>query len=207
MAVRNLLICLTSVIGLLAAGCNVSFPTEPSPAAQIVSLVIHYTPYGTRMVAGWDQPFTSRSFEAYAIDSDGVYSNVTRQSSWTASNRDVIPFSGVPGSVRVAQAGTTTLIATYQGLVATLRVDVRPPDDPPHLEISLNGPRSVSLRQPRTSTNVDRNEVTWTSSDPDVATLDRFGNVIGHRPGNVRITATHQGMTDWYWISVAPRDR
>ena len=207
MAVRSFFICLTSVIGLSAAGCNASFPTEPSPAARIASLVIHYTPFGTRMVAGWDQPFTSRNFEAYTIDSDGVYANVTRQSTWTASHPDVIPLAGIPGSLTRAQAGTTTLIATYEGFVATLRVEVRPPDNPPHLEINLNGPRAVSLRLPRTSQIVDRNLVTWTSSDHEVATVDRFGNLEPHRPGNVRIIANYDGMSDLYWTSVPPRDR
>ena len=37
-------------------------------------------------------------------------------------------------------------------------------------------------------------DLTWTSSDPTVASVDGFGNVTGRRPGEVTVTASFQGV-------------
>ncbi len=44
----------------------------------------------------------------------------------------------------------------------------------------------------------------WNSSDPNVATVDRFGHVTAHAPGNVTITASFEGAAGEVRYSVAP---
>lgn len=42
----------------------------------------------------------------------------------------------------------------------------------------------------------------WTTSDPDVATVDENGNVVGVSEGEVRITLTVGDMSDYFWVYV-----
>ncbi|HEX4936774.1 MAG TPA: Ig-like domain-containing protein, partial [Gemmatimonadaceae bacterium] len=46
--------------------------------------------------------------------------------------------------------------------------------------------------------------VTWRSSDPAIATVDRFGNVIGVKPGAVTISAEAEGVVARTSYTVAP---
>jgi uncharacterized protein YjdB len=47
-------------------------------------------------------------------------------------------------------------------------------------------------------------ETTLVSSDESIATIDQNGRFTSVSPGNVRISVTHNGRSDWYWRSVAP---
>jgi uncharacterized protein YjdB len=47
-------------------------------------------------------------------------------------------------------------------------------------------------------------ETTLVSSDESIAVIDKNGRFTGISPGNVRITVTRDGLSDWYWRSVAP---
>ena len=46
--------------------------------------------------------------------------------------------------------------------------------------------------------------VTWTTSDPSVATVDRFGQVTAQAPGNVTISAAMEGVRSTVGYSVSP---
>jgi hypothetical protein len=47
--------------------------------------------------------------------------------------------------------------------------------------------------------------VTLSSSDPSIATVDQRGVFIPVAPGYARIIATRDGLSDFYWRSVPPR--
>ncbi len=52
-------------------------------------------------------------------------------------------------------------------------------------------------------------DVRWSSSDPELASVDRFGAVTAHRPGEVTVTATVEGVeaTATYQVASFPASR
>jgi hypothetical protein len=188
-----------AALALFGVSCTPSLPTEPSFAALPRTLRIHYQQGGTRLIGGTGQ------LDAYVVDADGIYTNVSSQATWTSSEPQVLRGAGRSFS---GPAGRYEVYSTYDGLTAVLPVEIRPAQAPPFLEISLTGTlRNVQLRPPSgNSTNVN-GSVLWSSSDDQIATVDERGYLVHHKPGNVRITATREGLSDWYWIAVPPRAR
>ena len=194
---------------LFGSTCSVSSPADPSFPTQAPALVIHYPANGTRMMTGGLANFTQ--FEAYTIDTDGVYVNVTTRAAWASSDAQVLSQVNPTGVFMLARGGSAAVSAAYQGVQATLPVVVRDPPAFPYLQISLNPPGqapSVSIRLGPVGTQpLTIGEVSWTTSDEQIATLDSLKRATPHAPGNVTITATVDGLSDWYWISAPPRSR
>ena len=56
-------------------------------------------------------------------------------------------------------------------------------------------------------TDADNKNVTWTSSDPSIATVDEFGRVVYTRPGEVTLTAKLKyGETKTFTLKIAEED-
>ena len=66
------------------------------------------------------------SYRALAIDSDGVFTDVTTQSSWVSAEAAIV--RGVDGSpqFRAIDQGTTEIFASYRGFTAKAPVTVLP---------------------------------------------------------------------------------
>jgi hypothetical protein len=192
---------------LFACGCTATFPAEPTSPAPIAALVIHFPQVATTLIPG---VVTSTSlYEAYAVDRDGVYQDVTTKATWSSSNNTVLRQIGTTSQFTPAQAGDTEIHAVYQNLAATLPVNVRDPRAVPYLQITTGSPRTLHSAATRLPENsgafLTGAQVTWTTSDERVATMDNFGRLEVHAPGNVRIIGTYSGLVDWYWTSFPPR--
>jgi hypothetical protein len=109
------------------------------------------------------------------------------------------------GVIRAFQAGTFTAVATWSGGATPITLEVPVSVSWPALarvEIEAEPgllASGVMLAQRARGFHADGSERTgletiWTSSDPAVATVDRFGNVTGNRPGSVTITASAEGV-------------
>jgi hypothetical protein len=192
---------------IVACACNASYPTQPS-APTAVGLQLHVrNPLGRAIVGN------SYGFTAYALRSDTAWEDVTAKAEWRSSNIGILR-SPVSGSSFVATSpGTASVLVRYEGQVQSLDVEViaSSPQHRPRLSVDLFQGLTVggtaSLRAlffPASgSTAIVTADAAWESSDPGIVTVDR-GTVRGIAPGTATIAATHQGMSDFLRISVAP---
>jgi hypothetical protein len=199
--------CLSSV---LAATCAASYPAAPSKPT-VIGLQVHYPGAMGRI-----RPGSGYSFTAYSLDQDGAYELVTAKATWTSSDANVMRPSSTAWAFLAAGPGVARITARYEGLAASLSMVVIDPQllQPlPRLTIFPAGPGAVGraarptafLEQradPTRATVTDR--VTWTSADPQVATIDQSGLIRAIAPGTTLITGSLDGLTDWFWVSIAP---
>ena len=121
-----------------------------------------------------------------------------KEVTWTSSNTDVVTVDA-NGEVMAVSAGTATITATAadgSGKSASCTVTV---SDPIVLvsEIELSRPE-LTLKTGTTTTltatvkpdNATNKEVTWTSDNTDVVTVDASGNVTAVAAGTATITVT-----------------
>ena len=136
---------------------------------------------------------------------------------WRSNNQKVATVSE-GGAVLALKSGyaAVTFIAGYKSASCSITVpshDVTPvtPVDPDHpvipgeFTISLNA-SSINLTEGSSfkleATTSEQAEVTWTSSDPTVATVGENGLVVGIKEGNAVITASANGKTATCEVSV-----
>ena len=194
------------------AGCSASYPTAPAPTISAVK--IHVTSNVWDLV-----PNSTAQFVAYAIDSDGVYSDVTSQASWSSSDPGVLSTLFQNGRIiaRGVSAGDANLQVSFEGKADAVALRVfRSPRSSPRVELEGSSTLpAIDLLRPRTLTVLVRQfglsgpsqivtpTATITTSDPNVAIVD--GSTIRPvSPGTVRITATYNGMTATALTSVLP---
>lgn len=116
------------------------------------------------------------------------------------------------------QPGLQTVTVTYTGLctrghdsteeTGTLTFDVFVTElvlenEVPEIEVG-KCTRVLATFQP---VDVDGREILWTSSDPDIATVDAYGRVTGIAPGIVEITARVAGSTATASCTVRVKER
>jgi hypothetical protein len=193
-------------IAFIVAACSPVFPAQPSTPAELASIAVMYPVAGFRTV-----PSASGQFEAYAVDTDGVYLRVTNEVLWgTSDTSRIVLDRNRPGFVSLGPAGAADLIVVYRGSQANLPLDVRSLSIP---RLTIELPRTLSSAGLFLSTasgsftSVPSLSATWTSSDESIATVDVIGKVTARKVGNVRITATRDGLTDFFWMSVPPRSK
>lgn len=157
-------------------------------------------------------------FEATAAYSDGTAFPVTDQVQWTSSNPAIAEVLLSQGYAYLdsKQAGTVVITATMMGVAparatvtisaATLsRIDVTParPVLPVGAYVELNASGIYS----DLTTQYLRYAVSWTSSDPSVATVGNGqqdkGFVTALRAGTTTITATFNGVSSTTVLTVS----
>ena len=117
---------------------------------------------------------------------------------WTSSNENVATVDQ-NGVVTRVGPGTTTITATATdgtNVFGTCRVTVE--EAPSALDLTpisatLNldsGPRETRLTATASGQGSAGAAITWTSSNPSVATVDQYGNVTAVKVGSATITAT-----------------
>lgn len=109
-------------------------------------------------------------------------------------------------AVGVGEAG---IVASSEGRADTLEITVT---EPAVASISIAPARSdlwpaeqeqlVAVARDRRGNTLPDREVTWSSADPAVATVDTAGRVTGVAPGLVGITATSDGVSETAEITV-----
>ena len=108
------------------------------------------------------------------------------------------------GHVEAVMGGEYTVLVLVSRPLLMQRVTVSV-EYPPLREVAITGqvPRlfvgSVIRHSARMYDTADDKRdvrIDWTTSDPAIATVDRFGMVTGRAPGEVIITATAEGLSD-----------
>jgi hypothetical protein len=196
-----------------SVGCGASYPTAPEPTLAAVRIHVTSTV--------WDLvPASTAQVVAYAVDSDGVYTDVTDQASWSTSDGGVLSTLPVRNGrvvVRSVSPGDADLIASYRGNTdrVTLRV-FRFPRSTPRLELDGAATElviapdrtrtlTVSVRHFAVNGSVQNvtSAATITTSNPNVAIVDG-STVRPVSPGTFRVLATYNGMTATALASVSP---
>lgn len=135
-----------------------------------------------------------------AYDAAGLIPNAPIR--WSADRRGLMI---VDGKVKGLAAGKFNIVAEAFGgrgapVAVTIPVTVA---WPPIARVTINAEpgrlyTGVTLAHSARAYHADSSErrhatLTWTSSNPGVATVDRFGNVTALRPGTVTISAKAEG--------------
>ena len=206
--------CLT--IGLIVAlimviaACSSTSTSTPAP---ILSSIAVAPTSPSSLPVGYVQQFT-----ATGTYSDSSTADITSQVIWASSDPNIATISS-SGSVTAVAAGNTNITATLSGVTSpAVRLPVVVPISTPFTtptttsaltlsSIAVLPVSPVSLAVGSTelftalgtysdgSTTDITSKVTWTSSDPNIATISSQGLVTGVATGYATITAALSGVT------------
>ena len=149
----------------------------------------------------------SRTLTATVIPSDATDSQVT----WSSSDPSVATVSD-QGEVTAVRAGNCTITATAGGKSAACTVTVSTQEIPVEritlssTSLSLKEGDSHRLTATVTPSDATDSQVTWSSSDPSVATVSDQGEVTAVRAGNCTITATAGGKSATCTVTVSTQE-
>ena len=141
----------------------------------------------------------SAKLTATISPSNATNKNVT----WTSSDKDLVTVdnSGNIKAVGNKNASATITVTTDDGKYkATAKVNVKKKDETVKVtgvkldktEVSLNYGESTKLTATISPSNATNKNVTWTSSDKDLVTVDNNGNIkaVGNKNASATITVT-----------------
>ncbi len=179
------------------AGAAASARIFVSPAMVDLSLSIT-PPMVTRPPRG------TAAFRAIARLPTGAITDVTGQATWTSENPAVATPLGA-GQFRCNTNASTTVVARFMNVMATASLQCATAQmNVVEIRLSpLNSDPFVGLRYKLEVEAVLTNgmtmllmnsQVTWSSSDPAIATIDAMGILAGVSPGAVTITARFSGL-------------
>jgi uncharacterized protein YjdB len=155
-----------------------------------------------------------QQFVATATYSDGSSADLSSGVTWTSSSTSVASIDGTGMATTVA-AGSTTITATLGSLTDTSTITVVAAQlTSISVSSSTSGSNSnqsiaagTTLQLSATGSFNDGStqlfpNVTWTSSNPSVATVDANGLVTAVGPGTTTITATSGGVSQTFTVTV-----
>lgn len=161
------------------------------------------TPDAAEMVVG-----DTQTFRAAAVGTSGAVLD-GRTLTWSSSNNDVLTVTPL-GLVSAVGSGTAQVSARSEGVFGTATILVLNPIDrveitPIATELLVN----ESIILDATTFAVDGTEVlrevTWSSNDDTIASVDDNGRVTGHMPGTANITAESEGKSATAVVIVKPQ--
>ncbi len=156
--------------------------------------------------------YTATAFYTDGTEETSV--NRTSEATWTSSNEEIASISDDPAQSRGLATGTSegtvTITATFEGFTDETSLEVRPEVVVPTLTGITIAPQDTSILEGATqqyaatgsysndtTAEIPASDVTWSSSNPDIAQFDGTDGVVtGNVGGTVTITATFGGFTD-----------
>jgi uncharacterized protein YjdB len=172
-----------------------------SAEVRLVAVSLHMTPPALALREGSDATLSVSARDA------GGSSFLPDRLDWSSSDSSVASVSG-SGIVTALVPGSTTIRAGQDGVVAEslVRVDPRAASiqvSPPTADLPAGATLLLfaSVTDPR-GAPIDPPGVTWTSTDPSVATASADGEVTGRSAGSTRIRAERDGVWDEAVITV-----
>ncbi|MGE3616837.1 MAG: Ig-like domain-containing protein [Gemmatimonadales bacterium] len=154
---------------------------------------VSVSPERDTVIAGQSVTLAARAF-------DRIGNRLQTPVSWTSRQPAIATVQG--GRVTGVTAGTAEILASsYEGIGSAV-ITVLPPvgtvtiSDPGHEPLHVDSTRQLTA----TVTDALGNPlpgltITWASADPNVATVDQTGLVLGTGRGTTRITATAGGVS------------
>lgn len=124
---------------------------------------------------------------------------------WSSGDTSVATVDS-EGNVTAHKAGTVIITATSGDATDTCIITVNAKEKPPVPagEITIVGSDKVTVKANGSLTlTVDgEGELTWTISDPSIATVGENGNLIAKKAGQVTVTVTNGASTVTYTVDV-----
>lgn len=120
-----------------------------------------------------------------------------RNVTWTSSDRSVVSVDP-DGIVKALKSGLATVSASCAGKSASCSVKVITLTESLTLdktELSLRKGETASLNATVYPPDATDKDVSWTSSDPDVVSVDANGSLLALRQGEATVTASCAGKT------------
>lgn len=185
---------------LFSTACSSTSSTTTSTTSQATLILITITPNPAD-----DLPVSFvRQFTATGTYSDGSTADISIRSDWTSSDENVATIS-TSGLATGIATGTTSITATYLGITsAPLTLTTVPTPELSSIEITPNNPNELEVdftqklvatgKYVDGSTSDITSQVTWTSSDENIATISSSGVATGIAPGTVNVSATLSGI-------------
>ncbi|MGD8190716.1 Ig-like domain-containing protein [Brevibacillus ginsengisoli] len=158
------------------------------------------------------KPNKSASVKVYAIYANGNKENITKDKEVTYSSSSKEIATVTNGAIKAGKKeDKVTITVTYQGkkvkipvLVSNLKV-TKVEMRPANLEVRMGEAEQLQLTT--TYSNKKTEDVTdwaaWSSSNPEVATVDESGKLKAIAPGEAVITAAYGGKTTQISIKVS----
>ena len=197
--IRALLVCSSSAL----AAQQTTPPPQPPPVAKLVA-----EPARITVKAGESTPLKVTAYDAQgnAIPNARVF-----------VNGPLMAVSVGEGTIKGLKAGSFTAVAVAQGAPNAPPITLEIPvlitwPALSKLEIVPEPGRlyvGVMLAHTARGSHADGSArpgltVTWRSSDPSVATVDRFGNVTALKPGATTVSAEAEGVSAQQRYTIAP---
>ena len=192
----------------VAPSCKATPPTAPDPTLIGIS-ILYRLPFSPEI--------GSADVFAYAVDSDGGYTDVTGSAQWSSSAPGLVDISsaGLQGrSISIRGIGPFRILATHQGVAGELLINKLP--FPLRTTMRLTPAPGSDLRGIGATMQIEAEAfrdpgfydrvttvATWTSSDPAVATVER-GRITALSVGTIEVRATYQGLSNALLVSVRP---
>lgn len=200
---------------MAATGCSSTGSTNPLPVPNpspgsdskpmLTSIAI--APLNASIAMNATQHFT-----ATGKYSDGSSAVITSSATWTSSNAAVAGISALGVATGVA-AGSTNVTVSLNGVSATTKLTVNAANvTMKAIAISPASPRiaagstqqfTVNASYSDGSTGTLASGVTWTSSDPTVATFNSSGLLTAVAAGTTTVTASADGLSASTLLTVA----
>ena len=197
--IRALLVCSSSAL----AAQQTTPPPQPPPVAKLVA-----EPARITVKAGESTPLKVTAYDAQG----NVIPNAR-----VFVNGPLMAVSVGEGTIKGLKAGSFTAVAVAQGAPNAPPITLEIPvlitwPALSKLEIVPEPGRlyvGVMLAHTARGSHADGSArpgltVTWRSSDPSVATVDRFGNVTALKPGATTVSAEAEGVSAQQRYTIAP---
>jgi uncharacterized protein YjdB len=189
---------------LLAGACDNN--TEPTPGeGPVVDVLISTIPLNESLADLI--PGTTRQLLAGPVNADGVF--VPGQTvSWSSSNAGVVSIDASSGLATAVAGGSATISATAGGATGTTTMEVRFPVGtvnvtPTGQTIRREGALQLSAETiDQSGATVTGRAISWSSLNPDIATVSATGLVSGVTDGDAIITATSEGAVGEATVTV-----
>lgn len=154
-----------------------------------------------------------------SVSTNPALSSLTEKVSWTSDDESIATVNE-NGLVQAVGAGKVRIRASIQGankvLSVACKVTVKEvkatslklaPSDQVVLDPSSSSDRTTTIKATVKPTNASFQQVSWSSSDPSVATVDENGQITAVSNGSCTITATADKGRKSAQISVICRDK
>ena len=197
---------ITATYGGKSGSASLTVTAAVSPPVVSIEVI----PGNTTIAVGQTQ-----AFQAMATYEGGAQEDVTDEAAWAIGNITVATISA--GNATGVGVGTTGITAKYGNVTSnTAALTVRPATVRPAVitGITINTGGSVEVGGTKQLTAVATysdgsskdvtGEVTWSSSDSGIATIDPTGLATGISVGDITVTAAFGGVSGSATLSVTP---
>ncbi|HEX2574134.1 MAG TPA: Ig-like domain-containing protein, partial [Polyangia bacterium] len=162
---------------------------------------------------------TTQALVATGMFSDNTTQDLTPQVTWSSSDTTVVTIGNAPGTQGLATTvavGQATILATFNGVTGSVPLTVTPAvlvsiavtPTTPRVILGLNLTFVATGLYTDGSTRDITPQVTWTSSDPSIATISNAsgsrGRATGLAGGQTTIVATLGALSGTTTLTVAP---